>query len=719
MSITFGNSTWLWALLILLPLIGLFYYAQKHRNALVSKIIAPRLHAELIKRVSMPKRIARSSCILLALGFLMIALARPRYGYEEHQEPTHGRDVIIAIDTSRSMLATDVAPTRLGRAKLLAQDVLELLPGDRVGLIAFAGRAFLQAPMTLDHSAVREAITELDTNLIPKGGTNIAEAIHLAITAFGKGEGTDRALILITDGEDLEADGITAAKEAGALGIKIFTIGIGSAEGSLIPVTTEEGKNDFVRDERGKPVLSKLDITRLKEIAAAANGFYEPFGNDAAHTIIQKGILPIAASNAQSITARRPIERYEWPLCAALFFLIAWLLLNERRRYLTLVALSFIFFPKSLQATPGISDYQKGNYQQALTIFENRLKAGHAVDEVGFDAGAAAYQQGDYKKAISYFTGAMTSSSPKIQQAATYNLANALVRSGEAATESTEKLSDWKSAIQHYDTVLKKDPKNKEAQENREIVKKLIEDFKKRQDQQKQKQDQKDQKQNPQDNNNSQQNNSLQDQQKKDQKQDQQQSSSSQGSSKDQANNSSKQDQQNPQTDKNNQQKESSPQNNPTPTPSPSGNGSGNNTSSTPTPPSKENASPTPQPTPTPKQTGEEKTPTPSAKNEEQESQSNTPNPSQNSNTSNNSNNQSGKSNLPSTPTQPTPTEKKEGSLSGGEQGEATPVTSTEEEKEGIMSRGQAEAILRSTEDEEQQVQFQRRQDAEETIKDW
>ena len=696
---TFGNSSWLWALILLAPLAWLFYHAHQRREVLLSKLIASRLHASLAGRVSLFKRTLRTCLLLLTMGLLVIALARPRFGYEERQVPTHGRDVMIAIDTSRSMLSTDVAPSRLARAQLLGQDVLDLLPGDRVGLIAFAGKAFLQAPMTLDHAAVRDALTELDTNLIPKGGTNISEAIHLAITAFGKGEGSDRALILMTDGEDLEEDAVTAAKEAGTLGIKIFTIGIGSPEGSLIPITNEQNQHDFVRDEQGKPVLSKLDVSRLKEIAAAGNGFYEPFGSDAARTIVQRGILPLAAGDTKSLTAKRPIERYEWPLGGALVLLAAWLLLNERRRKVASISiflLGSLFFLQASNAATGLSDYNQGNYPAALKDFEQRLKAGNAAPEVRFDAGAAAYQQGDYKKAVDYFTGAMTAPSSKLQQMATYNLANALVRQGEAATEGKEKLSDWNNAIQHYDTVLKADPKNQNAKDNREIVKKLIEDFKKQQEQQK-----KDQKQDK----NQQQNNpskdqQQKDQQQKDQKEDQQQQSSNKDSSQDKSDGK-------PQDS----QKQGGPTPTPTPAPSPS--------------PSEEKgkeSAPTPTPSPTPSHgSGSDgaATPTPTPNGQQQpasgqkDQQQNQPQPSPN------------QSDTPSSKPspQPTPGAPKKGELSGGEQGKqaaaAANASAAEEGTNGMMSANQAEAILRSMQEEEQKVQFQQRKQSEETAKDW
>ena len=220
----------------------------------------------------------------------------------------------------------------MARAKLVAQDLLRLVRGDRIGLVAFAGSAFLQAPLTLDYNAVLTSLEELDTTVIPKGGTNIAEAIRTAEQAFGKGEGQTRALIILTDGEELDADGISAAKRAATLGVRIFTVGIGSGEGSLIPLRTEDGGTDFVRDTGGKPVQSRLDDKRLREIAETGGGFYEPLGPDAARKIFEKGILMLDEAETGIMTSRQPIERYQWPLSFALGLLVLWLMLSDRKR---------------------------------------------------------------------------------------------------------------------------------------------------------------------------------------------------------------------------------------------------------------------------------------------------------------------------------------------------------------------------------------------------
>src|SRR5439155_26723540 len=185
-----------------------------------------------------------------------------------------GLDLLFAVDTSRSMLSNDVQPNRLERVKLAAQDLVSQLQGDRVGLIAFAGRAFLQAPLTIDYEAAVESINDLDTKTIPEGGTNISEAIALATQTFGKSETGNRALIIFTDGEELKGDASKSAKAAADAGLHIFTIGVGTPEGSLIPIIGEDGGTAFVKDSSGQVVKSKLDEKRLREVAQAGGGFY-------------------------------------------------------------------------------------------------------------------------------------------------------------------------------------------------------------------------------------------------------------------------------------------------------------------------------------------------------------------------------------------------------------------------------------------------------------
>jgi len=540
-SLTFAEPQWFLALLLVPALGVLYFWSQKRSDTLIAKIVAPRLKEELAGAVSRGVRLFKAILVLAALALIVVTLARPQAGFTEREIKQRGRDILIAVDTSRSMLATDVTPTRLARAKLVAQDLMRLVRGDRIGLIAFAGNSFLQAPLTLDYNAVLTSLEELDTTIIPKGGTNIAAAIREAEEAFGKGEGQTRALVIFTDGEELDTDGITAAKKAAEQGIRIFTVGIGSGEGSLIPIRADGGGSDFVRDAAGKPVQSRLDEARLKEIAAAGGGFYQPLSAEAAREIFEKGILPMEMSENGQMTSRQPVERYAWPLGGAVALLVLWMLLGDRRRPVrvarpAVAALILLASVAGSQAATGVEEYASKEYDKALTDFSQQLKSDPNSVKLQYNIGAAAYQLGDYGKAVDHFTKALLAEDKKLRENASYNLGNSLVRRGESAKGNEEKKSDWKNAIQHYTEALNLEPKNKQAEENRDLVKKMLEDLEKQEEEQKKqdqqdnkeqnkddKQDKQDQKDQKKDQNKDQQNQDQKDQQKDDQQKDDQQ----------------------------------------------------------------------------------------------------------------------------------------------------------------------------------------------------
>src|SRR5438034_6060716 len=271
---TFGAPEWLWGLLLVPLLVALFVRAEHRGLRRLQEFVSARLLPQLAGTVNRPRRIIKFGLELLGLSLAIISLAQPRWGYTFQDVKRKGLDLLIAVDTSRSMLSNDIQPDRLERVKLAAQDLINELQGDRVGLIAFAGRAFLQAPLTIDYEAVMESINNLDAKTIPEGGTNISSAITLATQSFGKSATGNRALIIFTDGEELSGDAVKTAKIAADAGVRIFTIGVGTPQGSLIPITGENGETAFVKDSAGQVVKSKLAEKRLREIAQTTDGFY-------------------------------------------------------------------------------------------------------------------------------------------------------------------------------------------------------------------------------------------------------------------------------------------------------------------------------------------------------------------------------------------------------------------------------------------------------------
>src|SRR5438128_2775948 len=403
----FGAPNWLWALAFL-PFLVLLYARAERRSAIkLRQFVSPRLLPELAGNVDRVRRAIRFAFVLLALALAIIALAKPRWGYTYEDVKRRGLDLLFAVDTSRSMLSNDVAPNRLERVKLAAQDLINDLQGDRVGLIAFAGRDLVQAPLTIDYGAVVESINDLDTKTVPEGGTNISEAIALASRTFGKSAMGNRTLIIFTDGEELSGDAVKSAKAAADAGVRIFTVGVGTPQGSLIPISGEDGETAFVKDSAGQVVKSKLDEKRLREVAQASGGFYLQLENGprTMQQIYSEGLAQMQAAEFDVRLSRRPIERYEWPLGAALIALALSILIGERKRVRapvrslallklapTAAALLLLSF-QNASASAGLQLYRDGKYAEAYRSFQEDLKnhPDSAVkDNSQYDSGNAA-----------------------------------------------------------------------------------------------------------------------------------------------------------------------------------------------------------------------------------------------------------------------------------------------------------------------------------------
>jgi Ca-activated chloride channel family protein len=494
---TFAQPHWLWAL-ALLPLLALLFLLNERRRArLLSQLVAARLVDRLAGNASVWRRRVRFLLLLLGLACATVALAQPRYGFTWQESQRRGRDILLAIDTSRSMLATDLMPNRLQRAKLAAQDLIGQLGGDRVGVIAFAGTSFLQAPLTADYSAVLTSLQELDTEIIPQGGTNIADAIKAAVDAFGKGESDHRALVIFTDGEELDANGMAAA-EREREPIRIFTVGVGSADGALIPLPRSGGGTEFVQDQAGQFVKSRLDEDRLRKIAEATGGFYVRLLNGPAEMqqIVREGLAAMTEKDIDAKLSRQPIERYQWPLGAALVFLAASMLLGERKRgaraaLAPRAAAALLLLTPAVEAkNTGLAAYEKEDYQSALETFTKQLRRQPDSEALHFNLGAAAYKAGEYDRALEAFARAVTTPDPQLRARAEYNIGNTLYQRGAAQKERDAKLQEWRGALEHYEEALKVDAKDENAAYNRDLVKRMIEELEKEppQDQQQQQQ---------------------------------------------------------------------------------------------------------------------------------------------------------------------------------------------------------------------------------------
>jgi len=271
--------------------------------------------------------------ILLSVSAIALALMRPQWGFEWKEVTRSGLDILIAIDTSKSMLAEDVKPNRLERSRLAVKDLIQTLQGDRIGLIAFAGSAFLQCPLTVDYSGFMLSLDDLNVNTLPKGGTSLSNAIKTALESYEGGKKKYKALVIITDGEDHEGNAPEWAEKAKEQGIKIFTIGIGTREGELIPVTDESGNRMFLKDRSGNVVKTSLDEKTLKDIALATGGSYvkataTEFGLD---LIYEEKLSKMEKREVENKMIRKYYERYQIPLAIALLLLCIEPYMRERK----------------------------------------------------------------------------------------------------------------------------------------------------------------------------------------------------------------------------------------------------------------------------------------------------------------------------------------------------------------------------------------------------
>jgi Ca-activated chloride channel family protein len=487
----FANPDAFWMLLALPVLAVLWIAASSKARAQVQRLVAARLQGLLVGEALGRKWRWALLCLGLALG--IGAWARPQLGQSTSETRGRGRDVIIMVDVSRSMLATDIPPSRLQRAKLAAEDLVRQLPGDRVGLVAFAGSAFLQAPVTADHSAVLTAMRELDPELIPLPGTNISAGLQCVDEAFDRTEGGQRAVVLITDGEDLEADSVALARELSGK-MRLFTVGVGSPEGTVLMVPSPRGGTEYIRDETGGVVQSKLDEARLQELAVAGGGFYTRLVSGPAEMrrIAVEGIGSMEEHDVQVQSRTRPIERYQWPLAAALLSVGAALLAGEGvRRKGTLAAGVAVLGMLALFATPaeaavsGKTLYEGGDYAGAQKAFTEELGGRGDSALRAFNLGTAAYKNQKWPEAIEAFGKALASSDPEIRTKAEYNLANTLVQQARQGRRGQDNTA-LEQAVSHYEEALRRKGDFEEAQYNRDFVKKLLLE-KEKQQQQKQK----------------------------------------------------------------------------------------------------------------------------------------------------------------------------------------------------------------------------------------
>lgn len=534
---TFAQPVILLLLLFLPLLLGLKFWGGARARKAASRVAAARLLPGLLQARNRNRDWAVFLLEMAALACFILSLARPQYGYVEEESGSSGRSLLIAMDTSKSMLADDLKPSRLLRAQLAATDLVKRLRGDRIGLMPFAGNAFLYAPMTADTDALLESIDSLDTEIIPVGGSNLARAIDLAIQTFEKAEASgQQVLVIFSDGESLQGETLQAAARAKESKLTIICIGVGTQPGGTIP--DPEAPGGYHRDLDGKVVVTRLEKEALVSIANITDGLYLPIDSTDVHdTRIDIILSKIERTSMKGKITRKALERYRWPLGAGLFLGLAAWITGITGRHPTGrrpgsedsarpgppslngaaagVAALLVFWmlgsaPPAAATDDAISGqktkerastqekaapltgnpwdfYRRGDYSNAEHNFEIRSVDNPDPDpDLAFGRGAAAFKLKDYDRAVDSFGAAVLTGDLKQRAKAHYNLANSIYEraaelSAKAKPATQAKLAfidglirQLENSLENYQQSLILDPGNADTRTNHDITDDLI-----------------------------------------------------------------------------------------------------------------------------------------------------------------------------------------------------------------------------------------------------
>ncbi|HWB06638.1 MAG TPA: VWA domain-containing protein [Verrucomicrobiales bacterium] len=489
MSLSFARPEAFWLLLLLPVFIVLKVLADARARRAVSRLASPRLLDGLLVSEGKGRAWVVFSLELLAFALFAAALAKPQYGTVSEELKSSGRSLIIAMDTSKSMLADDVKPSRLERAQLAAEDLVKKLNKDRIGLLPFARTAFMLTPLTADTEAMLETIQSLDTEIIAQGGSSIAKAIECAIDTFHTSElYGQQAMVIFSDGEELQDEALAAARKARDQKIAIICVAVGTQAGTVIPDPSFPG--GIFRDKDNKPVVTRLHKELLMKIADITGGLYLTLeGAGVSDSRIDIILNKLNRSDMKSKTIETNVDRYRWPLAAGLLSLVAAFLTGIVRRHrvavpgaataaATAVALFFMAGPPGTlaeeTAAPKIADvkqdpkdkeaapetpeeeppkagdpwkfYNEGDWKNSVFNFGLAASRAHTdseIDRLQMGRGVAAFKaaMADPKKfdsammeqSVEAFGIALASNDPAIRESAHYNLANAIFERAKAA----------------------------------------------------------------------------------------------------------------------------------------------------------------------------------------------------------------------------------------------------------------------------------------------
>jgi Ca-activated chloride channel family protein len=521
--VNFAHPAW-FLLLVLLPLLGGGALAvARLRRTQWAAFVAPRLRASLLKRGSPLPRWFALLLLLAACAALIAALARPQGDAGTRTEKNLGRNVLVALDLSRSMRVSDVKPDRLTQAKMVIYELLDAMPNERIGLIGFAGTADLYAPLTVDHAAVRETVEQIDETWAPLGGSDLAAAIRLATDTLKKTGQKNNALVILSDGEKHAGDLGQMIAEAGQSGVYILAIGVGSEDGDYVPDPHAPGGR--MHDRHGRPVISRLQADVMRELATETKGRFALAGTGMdIPAMVKSAVSDLDAFEMEGRERTVSIEFYQWLVLPAILFLLGSLVAGTRWRGvnpapLALLAAGLFLLPANSRADE-ISEakraLQQKQYPQAREAYQKLAgrtplpgrKARFRIGEA-----TAAYRGGDFRHARSAYSRALLTDESKVLEAAHLGLGSSLFQLGwlglsgkPYAADSSQTpdlatfdalvrerlkaileadasdassgglkpvqsvITNWVDAVRHYDTALATNPADKSASNNRAVT---------------------------------------------------------------------------------------------------------------------------------------------------------------------------------------------------------------------------------------------------------
>ncbi len=501
----------------LLPVIaGLLVYAHRRRTMAASQFADPAMVARLMPALRGPRPWIKGTLLLLGVGLLVVAGARPRFGVYFEKVSQRGADVFVLLDVSRSMTAQDVAPSRLERAKSDIRDLLDRLVGDRVGLIVFAGKPMVRVPLTADHGFFLSALEEVDTRSAPRGGTLIGDAIRRCLEVMPVDRSRDQAMVLITDGEDHDSYPLDAATAAAERGVKIFTVGLGDTrEGARIPMHDQSGQLRYLKDKENKEHWSKLDERPLKEIALATQGAYIPAGTRAYDLgqVYNDHLANLSRGEYQAEKRKRYAEQFQLFVCLGVALLLLEMAIPAYRAassapsgsqrpirsgsplaaartlgvLVPLCLCAFLAVPcaagtsqAAAKVGEGLAAYRAGQYAQAAEAFAEADIARPDDPRITFNRATALAAQGEAEQAIELFQKAGLGSVPGLSARARYNLgclaaARARKLFGEHPEEATPEVRQQglellDNAVGHLRDCLQLESDHSDARHNLEVI---------------------------------------------------------------------------------------------------------------------------------------------------------------------------------------------------------------------------------------------------------